>query len=192
MLTSPNCLVTVKSVKGCGQQNMTNLLAVGSVCQFGKRSRFGSKGPDFSTVKFILFGGPSQRIFKLSNDQKMRRKGRHNNLRKMISNAFACSGVMEMHPMQSSIDQYNSECDQTCLRSKWQCDNKKPYCDLRLSVGRQFIGMASCGSNISENNEAKTLSDLGGAWCTPPYGTQFFCFRIDFHQKVPVSEVHIP
>ena len=26
----------------------------------------------------------------------------------------------------------------------------------------------------------------------PPYGTQFFRFRIHFHQKVPTSEVHAP
>ena len=26
----------------------------------------------------------------------------------------------------------------------------------------------------------------------PPYGTQFFHFHIQFHQKVPTSEVHAP
>ena len=26
----------------------------------------------------------------------------------------------------------------------------------------------------------------------PPYGTQFFCFCIHFHQKVPTSEVQAP
>ena len=25
-----------------------------------------------------------------------------------------------------------------------------------------------------------------------PYGSQFFHFRIHFHQKVPMSEVHVP
>ena len=39
--------------------------------------------------------------------------------------------------------------------------------------------------------------DIGGsrgrlARRTPPYGTQFFCFRIHFHWKVPMSEVHAP
>ena len=38
-----------------------------------------------------------------------------------------------------------------------------------------------------------TLADLGGrARRTPPYGTQFFRFRIHFHRKVPTSEVHAP
>ena len=32
----------------------------------------------------------------------------------------------------------------------------------------------------------------GHAWCIPPYGTQFFHFRIHFHRKVPTSEVHAP
>ena len=32
----------------------------------------------------------------------------------------------------------------------------------------------------------------GRARCTSPYGTQFFHFRIHFHQKVPISEVHTP
>ena len=39
-----------------------------------------------------------------------------------------------------------------------------------------------------------TSADLGGA-CpayAPPYGTQFFRFRIHFHRKVPTSEVHVP
>ena len=26
----------------------------------------------------------------------------------------------------------------------------------------------------------------------PPHGTQFFCFRIHFHRKVPTLEVHAP
>ena len=30
------------------------------------------------------------------------------------------------------------------------------------------------------------------AHAPPPHGTQFFCFRIHFHQKVPTSEVHAP
>ena len=36
------------------------------------------------------------------------------------------------------------------------------------------------------------LADLGGrrARRMSPYGTQFFHFRIHFHQKVPMSEVH--
>ena len=37
------------------------------------------------------------------------------------------------------------------------------------------------------------LADLGGcAGRMPPYGTQFFRFRIHFCQKAPVSEVHAP
>ena len=39
-----------------------------------------------------------------------------------------------------------------------------------------------------------SLADLGGA-CrvhATPYGTQFFCFRIHFHQKVPMLEDHTP
>ena len=40
---------------------------------------------------------------------------------------------------------------------------------------------------------AITLADLGGRGRhMPPYGTQFFHFRIHFHQKVPTSEVHAP
>ena len=27
---------------------------------------------------------------------------------------------------------------------------------------------------------------------SPPYGTQFFRFHIDFHRKAPASEVHAP
>ena len=39
----------------------------------------------------------------------------------------------------------------------------------------------------------QALADLGGrAQRTPPYGTQFFRFRIHIHQKVPMSEVHTP
>ena len=41
-----------------------------------------------------------------------------------------------------------------------------------------------------------TRLDIGGsrgrAGRTPPYGTQFFHFRIHFCQKVPVSGVHAP
>ena len=38
-----------------------------------------------------------------------------------------------------------------------------------------------------------SLADLGGrARRTPPHRTQFFHFRIHFHQKVPTSEVHAP
>ena len=42
--------------------------------------------------------------------------------------------------------------------------------------------------------KALALADLGGTcWAhATPYGTQFFHFRILFHQKVPVSEVHAP
>ena len=37
------------------------------------------------------------------------------------------------------------------------------------------------------------LADLGGVpSACPPYGTQFFCFRIHFHRKVPMLEVHAP
>ena len=38
------------------------------------------------------------------------------------------------------------------------------------------------------------LADLGGGvpGACPPYGTQFFHFRIHFHRKVPTSEVHAP
>ena len=32
----------------------------------------------------------------------------------------------------------------------------------------------------------------GCAQCMPPYGTQFFRFRIHFYRKVPTSEVHVP
>ena len=32
----------------------------------------------------------------------------------------------------------------------------------------------------------------GRAGARPPHGTQFFCFCIHFHQKVPTSEVHTP
>ena len=40
----------------------------------------------------------------------------------------------------------------------------------------------------------QALADIGGT-CqahATPYGTQFFCFCIHFHQKVPASEVHAP
>ena len=38
-----------------------------------------------------------------------------------------------------------------------------------------------------------SLADLGGVpGARLPYGTQFFRFRIHFHQKVPTSEVHAP
>ena len=38
-----------------------------------------------------------------------------------------------------------------------------------------------------------TLADLGGVpSARPPYGTQFFRFRIHFHRKVPTSEVRAP
>ena len=42
--------------------------------------------------------------------------------------------------------------------------------------------------------DAIALSDLGGGMLAhaTPYGTQFFCFRIHFHQKAPTSEVHAP
>ena len=32
----------------------------------------------------------------------------------------------------------------------------------------------------------------GHARRTPPYGTQFFCFRIHFHQKVVMSDIDAP
>ena len=35
-------------------------------------------------------------------------------------------------------------------------------------------------------------SRVGRAGARRPYGTQFFHFRIHFHQKVPVSAVHAP
>ena len=50
---------------------------------------------------------------------------------------------------------------------------------LHLPFGRSYI--VSC-----------PLADLGGACLVhaPPYGTQFFRFRIHFHRKVLMSEVH--
>ena len=47
----------------------------------------------------------------------------------------------------------------------------------------------------SEKKPPFPLADLGGGGVPGsrhPYGTQFFCFRIHFHQKAPASEVHTP
>ena len=52
------------------------------------------------------------------------------------------------------------------------------------------------GKSESVRRAAEGALCIGGsrgrARRTPPYGTQFFRFRIHFHRKVPMSVVHAP
>ena len=63
---------------------------------------------------------------------------------------------------------------------------------------RQLVGAIPMGNPGSTTDfevliPFTSLANLGGVPGTrPPYGTQFFHFRIHFHRKVPTSEVHAP
>ena len=63
------------------------------------------------------------------------------------------------------------------------------YGPLRLS----FVLLANYVPKCQMSSGPHALADLGGACpAHAPYGTQFFCFCIHFHQKVPTLEVHAP
>ena len=63
-----------------------------------------------------------------------------------------------------------------------------------LSIGTKMkVKPRVKGQDVNKDRQFMVLADLGGhAQHTPPYGTQFFCFCIHFHQKMPTSEVHAP
>ena len=62
---------------------------------------------------------------------------------------------------------------------------------MNCSCVKVFYYVLNCHANIVPSGT--TLADLGGRpGARPPYGTQFFRFRIHFNRKVPTSEVHAP
>ena len=66
----------------------------------------------------------------------------------------------------------------------------KAFLEMMGLFPKTFVG----GMWHEKAEEWGSLADLGGAcWAhATPYGTQFFCFHIHFHQKLPVSGVHAP
>ena len=96
-------------------------------------------------------------------------------------------------------------CVHLCYVKYLNVIGKLLFCNFHVaqcynSMAHKLYLPAKCSITCSVSRRASvqlllynTLADLGGMPGTrPPYGTQFFCFRIHFYQKVPASEVHAP
>ena len=66
---------------------------------------------------------------------------------------------------------------------------------IRLATLNLLFAWYVCIRVIVDQLLSVYIGGSGGGACqahSTPYGTQFFRFRIHFHQKVPASEVHTP
>ena len=142
--------------------------------------------PNVISITFVYFQFSSKYSLKLTEEKLATT---HNNIY-LVSQIRRVS----VNVLENILSHLHSEffsVQETC-----HCVANNDHCRfIILSVGPDnVIKLVSLSySKIVTRYKHFALADLGGhARRTPPYGTQFFHFRIHFRQKVPMLEVHAP